>query len=153
MPAKLNIIEVDGVKTAAHAGVYLIGASKREWYKIGSSGNLYNRLRGLLPAIPFHLDTVHVWPTEDKHASALESCLHRAFKDARMTPNSEYSEWYRLPVKRLADVRARAEEYIRAHPMRVEAQPANLNNYHLILPEADIREYEIKCCNAVRHLL
>ncbi len=70
--------------------VYVIDAVGTGYYKIGYSENIQNRIGGLQSGIPFDLDIVALYFTDQY--KYLEKILHERFEEKRR----KGSEWFRL---------------------------------------------------------
>lgn len=81
-------------------GVYIVGNTEHNWYKVGQAKTLGNRLRRL--ALPFPLD--FVWAKPCDKPQLVESTLHKMFRAHHIN-----REWYKLTKSQLKDVIEQAE--------------------------------------------
>lgn len=83
------------VRTRSKKGGYCYCIRANEFYKIGVTTNLHQRLERLVPQCPFMLTYVHFIHTDDMYA--MENFWHRRFSDKRKT-----GEWFKLTKTDLA---------------------------------------------------
>lgn len=77
--------------------VYLIGSRLFGWYKIGKSSNAAIRVSELGILLPFRIEVIAIWKSENHHE--LEKFLHEKYADERIN-----GEWFAFRKGRLNDV-------------------------------------------------
>jgi len=90
----LNDLEIQACKNKS--GVYVISILD-EYYKIGSSKNIYKRLLGIERSLPFEINLEKIFETIAY--KPLENILHLRFKHKKIK-----TEWFRLTHQDIEDM-------------------------------------------------
>lgn len=69
--------------------VYFLKAEKTNWYKIGMTNNLHDRLNQLRPIMPFKIKIAYYIKANNRYK--LEKKIHKVFKDKKIN-----GEWFEL---------------------------------------------------------
>ena len=96
--------------TEPYSGVYLIGSTKHEWYKVGQSQALSRRLVGYR-SLPFLIDVRCTWQVPEEDCRRIEKRIHRLVESRRTRANDGYSEWYNLTRDDIANIEMLMENY------------------------------------------
>jgi|HubBroStandDraft_5_1064220.scaffolds.fasta_scaffold19035_1 hypothetical protein len=89
------------------AGVYIVGNTEHNWYKIGQSQTVTIRMASYR-SMPFTIDIARVFLCHHERCRAIEMALHKRVRNRRIRANDAYSEWYHLNPDELADLLALA---------------------------------------------
>lgn len=100
--------------------VYLFQGDGTEYYKIGRTGNIRTRLKGIQASSPSPVSLLAVHYTEN--AAAFEAALHERFADSRR----DGSEWFRLGRADVEFLTIETDELLSHFPLSpTEAQKEN----------------------------
>jgi hypothetical protein len=103
----VNFAVTPAVCDKPEAGVYIVGSTKHNWYKIGQSQTVTIRMASYR-SMPFTIDIARVFLCHHERCRAIEIVLHKSVRNRRIRANDAYSEWYHLTPDELADLLALA---------------------------------------------
>jgi hypothetical protein len=95
----------------SEAGIYIVGSSKHNWYKIGQSQNVSTRI-SQYRSLPFVIDVVRVIPCKPEQCRGFELRLQACIDTKRIRANGGYSEWFSLSPADLRTLFALADSLI-----------------------------------------